>query len=276
MPLITSLFSALERLGSKPRDLYTFARSDQLWRYTSAGAAITVTYPTAHDVSYTPAVISRGNIQRGSETGAIKVHVKLARTTPVAAALREYRMHAMVLGIHRYQPGVNVLPVLQAYGDVAGVTLNEGWVEFDVVSAESLFSQPFPRQLFSQTCQLSTYGQRCGVNQRDFSTPATIVSIDGSTIVVDAVPMVAATYYDGGKIVLTATREELFVAVRDDVTFEIMGPVPDGVAPGDAVLLVAGDDHSLTTCHDKFNNVENFFGFNDLPITDPMQTGISA
>jgi hypothetical protein len=279
MPIITSLFSALERLGSEPRDLYTFARSDTMWRHTSSGRAITVTYPGPHDVAYAPGVIERGAIQRGTETGALKVHVKVARTMPVAAALREYRVHPMVCGIHRYQQDPTAQPVLQAYGDVAGVTLNEGWVEFDLVSAEAMFDQPFPRMIFSATCTLATYGARCGVDETAFSTAATITAIDGSTVTVDAVPTVADEYYDSGQILIPSTRERLFVASRSGVgllDFQIFGPVPDGIVAGEPVVLIAGDDQSLATCKAKFDNVPNFFGFNDLPITDPMQTGFTA
>jgi len=280
MPYINSgvaaLFSALERLGGKPRDLYTFARSDSMWRYTSAGKALNVTYG-ATTIVYDPAVISRGAIQRTNETGAIKVHVKLARTVPVSAALREYRAQPMVLGIHRYQVDPTALPVLQAYGDVAGVTLNEGWVEFDVVSSESLLSLPFPRQIFAQTCQLPTFGWRCGLNQDDFAASATITAIAGSRITVSAVPGgIGTNYYDGGKILVPSTREEMYVATRTGLDFFIFGPMVDGISAGEAIKLIPGDDHSLATCRDKFNNVPNFLGFNELPVTDPMKSGIVA
>lgn len=280
MPLISSgagaLFSALERLGSQPRDLYTFARSDTMWRRTSVGRAVTVTY-SGHDVVYDAGVISRGRIQRSAETGAIKVHVKIALTDPVAAALREYRMHPMVVGIHRWQKDPTATPVLQAYGDVAGVTLNEGWVEFDLVSADSRFSLPFPRKIFAQPCQLGTFDWRCGLNQDDFAADATITAIDGSLVTVDAVPgAISDEYYDGGKILIPSTREEMYVATRDGLDFQIFGPMPDGIDVGDAVQLVPGDDHSLATCKAKFDNVDNFFGFNELPVTDPMQTGLIA
>lgn len=283
MPFINSgvaaLFSLLERLGGKPRDLYTFARSDQMWRYANASRAVTVTYGVT-PITYDAGVIERGDLQRGQEPGAIKVHVKLARTMPIAAALREYRAHPMVLGIHRYQVDPTATPVLQAYGDIAGVTLNEGWVEFDLVSSESRFSLPFPRKIFAAQCQLPTYEWRCGLNQDDFAADATITAIDGSFVSVDAVPgAISDAYYDGGKIVIPSTREEMYVATRGGVgglDFQIFGPMPDGVAVGDSVQLIPGDDHSLATCRDKFDNVDNFLGFNELPVTDPMQTGLIA
>jgi hypothetical protein len=293
MPLISSIFSTLERLGSKPRDLSSFTRANEMWRLTSAGRPITVTY-SGTDVVYTPGLITRERIQRSAETGALKVHVKIGRTVPVAAALLEYRTFPMVLGIHRYQDDPTAQPVLQAYGDVSGVTLNEGWVELDLVSAEALFSQPLPRLVFSPTCQLATYGFRCGVDETLFSHDTTIVSIERSTVVVDSIathsvedldpitgdPLgtfhdepVADGYYDGGQIKMGDTRERVFVASSTGTEFHIFGGLPTGILVGDAITLIAGDDRSLKTCHDKFNNVPNFIGWPDLPVTDPMQTG---
>lgn len=273
-------FDVLERLGFRPRSLFTFARSDQMWRYTSAGRPMVVTYGGT-DITYTPAVLSRGNIQRSAETGALKVHLKIARTVPVAAALREYRMHPMVVGIHRQQDDPSSVPILQHYGDVAGVTMNGGFVECDVVSRESTFSQPFPRLIFDQTCQVpGGFGSaRCGVDEADFSFATTIISIDKSTVIVAAVHADAvadAKYYDAGQIKVTATRERMYVAKRAGTTFTIFGPMPTGVVAGDAVTLIAGDDKSLATCKAKFDNVPNFLGFDQLPVEDPMQKGIVA
>jgi len=270
-------YSDLEKAGGKPRELYTFARSDQLWRYASGATAVSVTYPIKGTPTiYPAAVISRGRIQRSNETGTLTVHVTLAHTLPVAAALREFRTMPMVLGIHRQQDDPSSLPVLMMYGNVANVTLNEGLVEVDVISDEARFGQPFPKLLIDRTCQLAFGSARCGVNEDDFGFDTTITAIGRSQLTLAATALVPPEYYDAGQIVFTATRERAFIAKRllTGPTFFIFGQVPSGVAIGDAVKLIAGDDKSRDTCRDKFNNVANFFGFNELPSTDPMVTGI--
>lgn len=316
------VFSLREIFGGKPRNLYTFLRGDRAWRYTSAGRVVTIDF-SGTPIDFTPALISRDQIQRGQDTGAMRVHIKIARTVPVADQLRRYSTLPMDVGIHRWQADADagMLPPLQHFGSVSNVTLNEAFVECDVVSREGIFGNLFPSKGFGTLCPLGTYTGRCGVDERLFTTDTTILSIDRSTVVLDLVPMPTVTYshqvqqldgdgnpmfdfngdpvyisedvmaeapdgwYDAGQILwedpdgngtCDGQRERVFIEKHTANTFTIMGRVPDGAAVGDAVKVIAGDDHSLATCRGKFNNVRNFLGFDQLPLNDPMRTRFIA
>lgn len=275
MPLLTSVYAALERLGGRPRELYTFARADQMWRYTSAGAPITV---AATGLTYEPAIITRGRAERAADPGAVVVTVRVARTVPLADALKETRAFPMVLGIHRHQPdNPAAIPILLAYGDVVGAKFTGGWVEIDIASGERLFDQPFPSKVIERQCQWETYSGPCGVNEDDFSFETTILDIERSKILVDDVDGAADHYYDLGQLAFGSTEpiERAYVAKQIANEFHIFGRVPTGVAIGDPITLIAGDNHTLATCRDKFNNVERFIGFDLLPLEDPMQSGLT-
>jgi hypothetical protein len=271
MPLLTSIYAALERLGGRPRELYTFARADKMWRYSSAGSPITV---AATGLTYVAAVITRSRIERGTDPGQIAVTVRVARTTPLVDALKEIRTFPMVLGIHRHQPdNVAAVPVLLAYGDVCGVKFTGGWAEIQIAGGERLFSQPFPSKVIERQCQWATYSGACGVDESAFSFATTILSIERSKILVTSVSGAADHYYDLGQLAL-AGNERVYVAKQIGNEFHIFGALPTGVGVGDAVTLIAGDDKTLATCRDKFNNVDRFLGFDLLPLDDPMQTGL--
>jgi hypothetical protein len=279
MPLISSIFSALERLGSQPVETYTFARGPNMWRVTNAGKAFSKTYG-ATTITYDAAIISRGRLQRNAESGAIRVHITLGRNVPVARALVDIRMAPMFLGIHRHQTDPTSSPILLAYGNIAAVSRNESTIECDLVTGDSSLAQPFPRGLIERTCQWTTYSGPCGVDEAAFSFDTTIAAIDRSVITVAAVPGgIDAHFYDAGQLKFATTGERVVIGNRSGTglkALHIFGELPSGINVTDAVTLIAGDDRSLVTCRDRFNNVDRFLGFDLLPTTDPMQTGFAS
>lgn len=59
---------------------------------------------------------------------------------------------------------------------------------------------------------------------------------------------------------------------------ELWHPMRADVQPGDMLRIEAGCDKRLSTCREKFNNIENYQGFPDIPgddwsITDPTRAG---
>lgn len=288
------IFSIREILGGEPQTIYTFARAEKMWRYNNVGRSISIVYGAAV-LTYAPALIKRGRIQRSQDTGGLTVHLQIARTVPIADWLRRFSTFPTYVGLHRWQPnaGAGALPPLQHFGTVANVALSEGWVECDVLSGETTWALPFPNKIFSPTCVLGTYDPDCAVDESLFTTAGTILAIDGGKITVDFVrpnwthdegsgPVTEAvpdTWYDGGMIRWLddpLKNERAFVEWSDDSEFHILGPPPEGAAVGDNVSLIAGDDHTLQSCRKKFNNVRNFLGFDRMPVEDPMRTGFVA
>ena len=45
---------------------------------------------------------------------------------------------------------------------------------------------------------------------------------------------------------------------------------PAPLTPGETVSLYPGCDHTLQTCHGRFNNAENFGGFPWIPRRNPF------
>jgi hypothetical protein len=276
MPLISSLYSTLERLGGKPRELFTFARGIAMWRYTSGRSPITITYG-ATNVTWSPAPISRQRFAPTGDAKGIIATVRIALLTDVAQALLEEHTSPMVVGIHRHQDTASVVPVLVAYGRVVHVKADGEWLQFDVATDDAGLGVEFPNAKIERFCQWQTYGPFCGVIESAFSFATTIVSIDRSTVIVASVNSNPDGYYNFGQLIVgpTGAKERVFVSSHVGTTFQIFGELPTGVAVSDAVTLVAGDDQTLATCKAKFNNVERFLGFDQLPQIDPMKVGLS-
>src|SRR5436305_2002469 len=127
-----STLTLLERLGGQPRELWTFMRGNTVWRYTSGAAPITV---ATTGLSYVPALISRGRIQRSTDAGTQTVECRVSRRAPIADAIREIRSLPLKLRIDAYQLGdETVVPTILADGDVMNPTVTpDGWITFDLV-----------------------------------------------------------------------------------------------------------------------------------------------
>lgn len=272
MPLINSAYGLLERLGLRPREFYTFAQGGKMWRYSSANRKITVTYPGSHIITYDAGLISRDRFERSQDTGAITVHCKVARTVPVAAAMQENHTFPMALGIHRHQMDTNT-PIVMAYGDVAAIQQNGGWVEFDLLTGDAAFNQPFPRLTIDNLCQWQFTSGDCGVDAETIKHETTLISIDKSTILVADIETGRPDgWYDGGRIIWN--REEVFIEKQIANELHIFGLMPTGSALADPVTLIPGCDKSMGTCITKWDNVFHHMGFPYLPISDPYTTGL--
>lgn len=100
-PLLADAFALAERVGGAPVYLYTFARGNVVWRYTSDGLALTV---AATGISYVAAKIDHEKIERKDESGASEIKVTLGSRLAVVAALRDGSTLPMWLAIHKYHP----------------------------------------------------------------------------------------------------------------------------------------------------------------------------
>jgi hypothetical protein len=182
--LISSAYSALESIGYRPRELYTFARGDQVWRMTGGTSLLTIFGRPG--LSYQPALITRDRIERSDESRSSSVTVRVARTTPVADALREVRASPMTLRLERWQDKDADHPapvVIIPAGEIANVRLVGGWVEFEVLNGltgDAVFDLPFPSRLISRQNQWPTFSEFTAVNEEDFSFETTITAITRS------------------------------------------------------------------------------------------------
>ena len=66
---------------------------------------------------------------------------------------------------------------------------------------------------------------------------------------------------------------EMEVASFDGTDMVLLLPMPNDVQVGDTFSIVAGCDHSLATCRDRFDNVLNFRGEPHAPVSDDVIRG---
>lgn len=83
-------------------------------------------------------------------------------------------------------------------------------------------------------------------------------------------------YFAGGLLTWTSGANEgvsMEVSSLEGSTLTLLLPMPTDVEAGDTFTLVAGCDHTITTCRDRFNNVLNFRGEPHAPVSDDTIKG---
>jgi hypothetical protein len=161
----------------------------------------------------------------------------------------------------------------------SGLLASFAFQGFDVVAEcvpEPLISAyEIPRWRFSRTCNHQLYGPGCELTAEDWSLSTNIVTVDPVTrqlLVTGQHIDETGNYFRQGvcQHQPTGSRLSIFASATEgaDTLITLNNWSPD-LAPGHVVNLLAGCDHRLTTCRDKFLNAHNFGGFATIPEKNP-------
>jgi len=260
--------------------LYEFRWGDTYWRYTSADQEQTIEQEiegVAEQVVYTPVSISDdGMVQGGSQSNDMTVTVQ--NDIPLVALFRGTPPSGSIwLTIRRRHMGD---PVDDFYVHWLGSVYNvkKGGAYAASVICRSLlasFGRSGLRLAWTRTCPHMLYDSECRVNPEDFRVDATITAIDGDgTITLDAVDDKTAGYFDGGYVEWEATEEGTLdrrgiESSPTDTKLKLFGST-DRLEVGMEVGLYPGCNLVGTTCRDKFDNLANFGGFEQMTGDNPF------
>lgn len=250
------------RQSGEPIELYEFAWGENLLRVTSAK-----TTQLYNSYLWQPALIQRGSIDFTTEKGRNNLKLSVVRDFPIADLFRVMPPNdVIVVTVHRFHTGDSDGAVIWS-----GRVLNCEWTG----STASLNCEPISsslqrvglRRMYQRQCPHVLYGTACGVNKSSFNAVATLSAVSGVTLTSTAFDGFADGYFAGGFIEFGSERR--FITEHTGGTITINLPLYE-LEVGDAVTAYAGCNHSLTTCHDKFNNALNYGGMPYIPTKNPF------
>lgn len=134
-------------------------------------------------------------------------------------------------------------------------------------------------QIFQAGCRATLGDARCKVSLAAHTSSGSVAAVIDNRVfdVVDiALPTGDDAYYDGGLLTWTSGANagaSMEVAQLSGVQMTLLLPMPSDISPGDEFTVVAGCDHKITTCGDRFGNVLNFRGEPWAPVTDDTIKG---
>jgi uncharacterized phage protein (TIGR02218 family) len=120
-------------------------------------------------------------------------------------------------------------------------------------------------------CQHSLYSADCGANQPEKRVDDTIASISGTTLTMNVTGTYDDGWFSGG--ILEYGGNARFITSHSGNTITISRPLA-GLGIGESVALYPGCDRTMSTCKDKFDNLDNYLGFPWIPQENPFQISI--
>jgi uncharacterized phage protein (TIGR02218 family) len=137
----------------------------------------------------------------------------------------------------------------------AKITVNSDLILLDI---------DMPRNLYAPGCQHVLYDAGCTLNAANFGTDGSVESADNGTIHWSG----ATDNYTQGKLLFTSGINNGLAFTVKTVSgngLTLAYPMEDVPSIGDTFTVYFGCDHSMGTCRDKFNNLQNFRGFPFIP-----------
>jgi uncharacterized phage protein (TIGR02218 family) len=281
---MTSPYAILESTGGKPRELFRFVSGANVYTYTSQDTSV-VYNAGAGNETYAPVTLKRDSVLSSSDASKLELEIGFGVEVPVTALfVNGVAPGPVSCNVWRYQEGATLTDPTQIVLIFSGVVAAAQWQNAEamliVTPAQRTLQQTIPIKRMQPQCNLATYSTGCTLLESAFSATGTVASIDvtgtiiGITMGATGQPV---PYYSGGKLKVTGLPQG-FIENHNNtsgtaVNVSLLVPIP-GLTVGASVTLVAGDDRSLQTCTQKFNNVANFEGFGYLNPTDPWVVGI--
>jgi uncharacterized phage protein (TIGR02218 family) len=110
----------------------------------------------------------------------------------------------------------------------------------------------------------------CGISKASWSTTTTITAVDTDGVVLTSADfgLQEDGYFTRGYLDWGDYHRMIVHHEGNDITLRFNMP---GFASGQTVTAYTGCDRQLTTCVEKFNNKDNFFGHPWIPIDNPSQ-----
>lgn len=254
-------------------ELYFFETSDQLhrWGYTTDSLPFTVGLFT-----YEPEVISRTEVKQSPGEGPSKITVSIPYDAPVAAINVPYLspnpIRLTIYEVHRDDPDQQLRQMFIGY--VSSFRQVSEFAELECSQIIDNIKQDVPWATHKKNCNWALYGPGCYVNRLSYQ-----VDIDDLTAVTAEYmesPIIATKsngWFTNGYVYHPETGESRFIIAHEGSRLYFNYPFRQ-VQPGDAVKAYAGCDRTRQTCLAKFNNIDNYLGFDWLPDDNVFRTGV--
>ncbi|QDH70839.1 phage BR0599 family protein [Marilutibacter alkalisoli] len=246
-------------------ELIEFFRNSRFWRYTSGNRIY-----TAVGQDYLPYAIDTGRTMQSAEENRNNREIKAPVTLPFLDIWRPYppmeRIHVTIKRVKASDGSIE--------RSWTGIVADVKETAFEAtIRCQTLIAAAHGmglRRNWQVPCPFATYGAQCGVPLEDFRVPASLTLVDGVTVQAAAFAAFPDGWFNGGFIRWQASAfetERRFVVTHSGDTLTLLTPMPGGVTAVDAF---PGDDHSLQTCDEKFNNAVRYGGQHTIPEKNPF------
>lgn len=256
----------ISEYDGEPVELYTFNRSSDVFRYTSADED-----KTFGGFVFTSIPLKRGKLLQDLESAKQSVTLESTKDLGVVQTYRSSpSSNVTTLKIQRYHEG-DTDAVTIWLGRIVNVKFGERDCKIRCDPFFTSLKRPVLRLRYQTNCPHVLYGSACGVLRASFAAPASLLGANGIQLIASAFGAFSDGYLTGGYIEWdnSGINERRFILSHTGN--EVIIDLPFEGLPGNAsVTAYPGCDHTLTTCNTKFNNEDNYGGQPFYPERNPF------
>lgn len=264
------------RESGAPINLFLFTYGPDAadyYGYTTGDAPITV---AALGKTFVPAPFSRGEVQTSGNLDNQTLEVRGSLDSDLANLFLVYPP-TQVVGLIIYEGQARDVDqefVAIWTGRVINCSRQGSEAVYSCEPGTTAMKRAGLRRHWQFGCPHALYGTQCGANQAAATSPATVASVDGSTVTLSSgwePTGIDGQKYIGGMMTWTVgthTERRSILQVNGD-EIVLSGFARDLVAT-DTVSMVLGCNHQRTDCLTLHNNIQNFGGQSWIPTKNPF------
>jgi uncharacterized phage protein (TIGR02218 family) len=251
-------------------ELYRFDYGSTVYRYTSADRDVTYDEET-----WTAIPIDRSDrVRDTSEDTKNLVTIPVAHDNEVARLFLQSPPDVPVrLRLYRGIDEESITLALTA--TVTGVKWSGYEATIECESPMIAAARNGLRARYQSQCRHAVYSRGCGVDPEDFTTTFTFVALElnGRRVKVTGTTTPAEDYHAGGALTIDGEIRTIVANISGfgETFFDIDRPFSAPITVGATVEALAGCEHSVEMCRDRFSNIENFGGFTAIPKVNPFE-----
>lgn len=252
-----------------PVELYKFADSTNVWYYTSSDRDVTYEGNT-----YVSTTIGRGEIESKANVQRENIEVTFAVDNPMARGFLQYIPDTIVTLVIFIQYDVGTFVGWK--GRLAAIKPEKSSLKLVFESVFVSLKRTGLRAQYQRQCRHMLYSPGCGVQKEDHMVTATAISCTGYRLILQSGVSEALGFYTGGiaeyngsmrGVINHDTSNAMDLA---DMWPALKEAILSAGGTGVEVKLYPGCDRSKNVCIDRFANYENYGGFPEIPLRNPM------
>ncbi len=277
--------------SGQPIELFRFMNVEEQFNFTSGQEPVIFNGRT-----YTPEAIERTQ----PSVASLEVQRNIAVKMPITNAFARRYIATVpaspdTVTIYRFHTTDTPTPevIVLFTGAVASVQFEGDQATATVQGRSAVLGRTIPRQSSRANCNHILYDVRCAVNDSLFKIGGlvTAISADGFLVQLstgsNTVPNTGfqlsaqlsadSAFFNAGFIRRGGIEHRMVQSITDlggnVASIAVILPFQT-ISVGNNLDLFAGCDHQLSTCIDKFDNVDRYGGFPFIPEKNPFTVGV--
>lgn len=264
----------ISSFGGAPISYYEITWGNTVWRYTSAETDRILTILAVPQTFTAIAISDSGMVQGGSSNNDLTVtapaNIPLAdlfQSTPPSDEIK--------LTLRRAHDG-DPEAFIHWKGFVRNVKRSEDGTSIDIIglSILAMFESQGLRLAWTRGCPHILYDSECRANPEDFVVETEIISMTGNSITVADSGGHDAGWFTGGYIEWEAnddgTLDRRGIMASTSATTLVLLGTTYRLEVGMTVRMYPGCDLTTQTCDEKFDNLENYGGIEQMTGKNPF------